>query len=546
MELTAEDVLLRFDALETERRTFESQLQEVKDLVRPDTTDFMRQTWPGQRLTEKIFDSTAPLALSEMASGLHSFMTSPSDRWFNLAAIRKSLMDDDDCLMWLEMVSDIIYFYYGIAEANFNTTLHESYSDLGAFGSSVIYQEWDYASMQLRFKSFALAHCYFEEDHNGLVDTVFRKVRYTAKQAIDHFGDKCPKDVLKAYEEKKRDRFTFVHGVFPRKERDSSKSDSANKKFASVWVFREKKEMVMESGYDSLPYHVSRWVKLPEETYGRAPGVDCLPDIKMINEMSKIIIKAGQKIIDPPLMVPDDGFMVPLRTSPGGLNYYTPQTNGQHGVYPLETKGRVDIGFEMIQKRVDVIQKAFFTDGFRLGKMDKVMTAYETQDRRDEQMRLMSPILGRLAAEMLQPLLRRSYSLLNKAGLLPPCPRKLRGQKLEIEYISPAARAQKSGKAGALSQWIQDLTQVAQEDPQVFDAIDLDKYAQITARIRDVTRLVLRSPEDIAQVRAQRQKQQQMQQLEQASNAGVNGSQAMLNLSKSAAINSGQLSGMAK
>jgi len=36
-----------------------------------------------------------------------------------------------------------------------------------------------------------------------------------------------------------------------------------------------------------------------------------LPDIKMLNEMNKTIIRAGQRVVDPPLMVSDDGALAP-------------------------------------------------------------------------------------------------------------------------------------------------------------------------------------------------------------------------------------------
>ena len=42
-----------------------------------------------------------------------------------------------------------------------------------------------------------------------------------------------------------------------------------------------------------------------------------LADIKMLNRMSEVTIRAAQKQVDPPLLVPDDGFMLPVRTIPG-------------------------------------------------------------------------------------------------------------------------------------------------------------------------------------------------------------------------------------
>ena len=63
-------------------------------------------------------------------------------------------------------------------------------------------------------------------------------------------------------------------------------------------------------------------LKASNEIYGRSPAMTALPDVKMLNEMSKTTIKAAQKQVDPPLLVPDDGFLLPVRTVPGGLNFY--------------------------------------------------------------------------------------------------------------------------------------------------------------------------------------------------------------------------------
>src|SRR3546814_4077959 len=69
-----------------------------------------------------------------------------------------------------------------------------------------------------------------------------------------------------------------------------------------------------------MPYMVPRWSKDAGEIYGRSPGWNALPDQKMLNEMSRTVLKAAQKAVDPPLMVADDGVLMPLRTHPGGIN----------------------------------------------------------------------------------------------------------------------------------------------------------------------------------------------------------------------------------
>ena len=99
--------------------------------------------------------------------------------------------------------------------------------------------------------------------------------------------------------------------------------NSKNMDFISCHVHEESGALLRESGFREFPYVVPRYLKSSSnEIYGRSPAMNALPDVKMLNTMSKTTIKAAQKQIDPPLMVPDDGFVLPVRTVPGGLNFY--------------------------------------------------------------------------------------------------------------------------------------------------------------------------------------------------------------------------------
>lgn len=60
--------------------------------------------------------------------------------------------------------------------------------------------------------------------------------------------------------------------------------------------------MISESGFQEFPYIVPRFLKATGETMGRSPAMTALPDVKMLNLMSKTIIQAAQKQIDPPFL----------------------------------------------------------------------------------------------------------------------------------------------------------------------------------------------------------------------------------------------------
>ena len=147
-------------------------------------------------------------------------------------------------------------------------------------------------------------------------------------------------------------------------------------------------KMVMsEGGFEELPYVVPRFLKATGEVMGRSPAMVALPDVKMLNLMSKTIIQAAQKMIDPPLLVPDDGFLLPIRTQPGGLNFY--RAGSRDTITPLNTGANIPIGLSMEDQRRQAIRSAFYVDQLLVGGSPN-MTATEVIQRQEERMRAVS------------------------------------------------------------------------------------------------------------------------------------------------------------
>jgi|TARA_R110002096_G_scaffold203430_2_gene388566 hypothetical protein len=507
------DLIDRFSRLKTHRSQWENHWNEIRQLVRVNTTDFNGGGTRGESHSDNIYDGTAPWALEQFSAGLHSHLTNPVDRWFNLELLAQDAAKDEESLLWLELASDIIYSEYSRPEATLNSSLHEVYLDIGGFGTAVLFQDYEISRRSLVFRSFPLADCFIQEDLNGLVDTLFRRVKMSGRQISQKFGDNLPEKIAKHKDIDKE--WEVIHCVFPRADRNADKISKTNMQFASFWLSEECKYIFAESGYHEFPYHIPRWSKLAGEIYGRSPAMTCLPDIKMINQMSKVVIKGAQKIVDPPLMVPDDGFILPIRTAPSSLMFYQP---GGDKIEPLITGGRIDIGLEMMNQRREHIIKSFFVDWILQQKNTTEMTATEVMDRREEKLRMMAPMIGRIEAELLGVMIQRSFGLLLRNGLLPPIPPLLQQVGLEISYSSPATRAQEAGKGAQIQKFMQDLVPLAEIAPDIMDVLDTDEFARAMSNIRDVSRKILRQPEDVAKMRAERAEQQQaQQQVEQGS-----------------------------
>jgi hypothetical protein len=251
--------------------------------------------------------------------------------------------------------------------------------------------------------------------------------------------------------------------------------------------------------------------------------MSALPDIKMLNKMSETTIKAAQKMVDPPLLVPDDSFVLPVRTQPGGLNFY--RSGSRDRIEPLNIGANTPVGLNLEEQRRAAIQQTYFIDQL-ISEQSQRMTATEVMQRNEEKMRMLAPVLGRLQAEMLKPLIDRSFNILVRSKMLPEPPKQLQGQTIDIEYVSPLARSQRSGDVQAIMRTMEMIAPLSDRLP-VMDHIDPDMLVKHITDVLGVPRKVLRSDQEIVEIRTQRaqaeqaaaEQQEQMQAAQMAQQA---------------------------
>lgn len=511
------ELVRRYSKLKSNRGTWESHWQEIADYVLPRRADIVTQYSKGEKRTEKVFDSSAINAAELLASSLHGMLTNAASPWFMMNYKEPSLNGDDKAMEWLEECTNQMYVV--LNRSNFQQEIHELYQDLITFGTAGMMIEQDEEKV-LRFSTRHISEIFIQENEFGRVDTLYRKFKMSAKGAVNMFGDVSQK-ITKLSETEPYEDIELLHVVLPREEFNPNKIDAKNKPFASIYCDPEDGVLLGEGGYDEFPYVVPRFVKSSIETYGRSPAMTALPDIKMINKMSETLIKAAQKVIDPPLLVPDDGFMLPIRTVPGGLNFY--RSGSRDRIEPLSTNANIGIGVQYEEQRRDAIRKAFYVDQLLLAQRVN-MTATEVLQRNEEKMRMLAPVLGRLQGEMLQPLITRCFNIMLKMNLFPIPPESLQGQTIDIEYTSPLARSQRTGDITAASRMLEMLAPLQQMAP-VFDFLDVDKFVKHTQEVLGVPAKIMKSEAEVAQIREERAAQQQammeqQQQLEQAKAAG--------------------------
>jgi hypothetical protein len=76
-----------------------------------------------------------------------------------------------------------------------------------------------------------------------------------------------------------------------------------------------------------------------------------LTDIKIVQEMTKTILKAAQKALDPPLLLQEDGALSAFDLRPGALNFVGVDAAGNPTVQALEFGYDIAISDAMIEPR---------------------------------------------------------------------------------------------------------------------------------------------------------------------------------------------------
>lgn len=514
----ADDIIRRQEKMATDRAVFDSHWREIAERILPRADHFRVNRNPGDKHTERIFDATANLALERFAAAMESMLTPRTQRWHKLRTGIPELDEAPDVKAYLDEVTQILFAVRYSPRANFASQANEVYMSLGAFGTGGLFID-DMVGRGIRYRSIPLSEMYIAENHQGIVDTVHRRFPMTARQAAQRFGiDKLPEAIKKAVEKSPEQNFDFIHAVMPREDMEYGRKDYRGMAYASCYIALDGRDIVSEGGFHTMPYAVGRYVTAVKEVYGRSPAMTVLPDIKMVNEMSKTIIRAAHKMVDPPLLLQEDGALQAFDLRPGALNYGGVNEQGQQLVHALQTGARVDIGEEMLEQRRRVINDAFLVTLFQILVDAPQMTATEAMLRAQEKGALLAPTMGRQQSEFLGPMIEREIDILARAGVLPPMPDALRelGGTVEIEYVSPLNRAQRAEEGVAIMRTLEAVTPLAQVDPKVLMVFDPEAIARELADINGVPAKVLRTPEQMKAMEDQQAQASQAQALLQA------------------------------
>jgi len=511
----------RLDKLIDRRRLFEKDWTDCADYILPRKAVIIRGLVVGTTTTTKLYSSTAIKANADLASAMQGALTNAAIRWFKLKFPFTELNDDPEASAWLEDVSNRMFLF--IQQSNFDAEVNEAYLDLGAFGTSCTFLDWDPQGVRLRYKSLTIGEYVIAEGADSRVNLVGRKTEMTLSQLRKQFGDEVVSTVdrmRKALEDGQLDmRFNIIHWVGPRPEdrQDPRKADidKTKRPWAEFYVSVEDNNAVIldEGGYFEFPWLVARWSKNANEEYGRGPGHTALPDVKTLNRARQLKFRHWSKVIDPPMQAVEEGVIGEISMIPSSVNFVRELDQ----LKPIEVGGQPQISQINEAELIQQIKEVFFSDLVNLPPAQGTpMSATEAAQRFELMERKLGPTIGRLKTELLQPNIDRVFGLMLREGFIPDPPQSVvqffqeQGNvDLQVEFEGPLERAQQQSDLVAVERAYASIGPIAGVRPEVLDVLDHDAITVFVAKSAGLPSHFVIPEEVVSEVREQRAKAEQ-------------------------------------
>ena len=520
---------LMVSQLKIVRATHESHWTDCGAMVQPRRARFFAEDAnKGDRRNQDIIDSSATFASRTQSAGMMSGVTSPARPWFRLSTPDPSLAEIAAVKEWLHLVTTRMITVF--VRSNLYRALPTLYTEMGVFATAAMSVEEDDEDV-IRCTSFPVGSYWVGNDAKGRVRVFARNLMMTVRQILEKFCEPEEREGKRVYDLSKLSMSTrgmvdselleqegeIWHVVYPNPDYHRVRRDGKHKQFRSVYfetgsVRDGEGAFLRIEGFDEFPVLVPRWETTGEDAYGtNCPAMTALGDIKQLQRGEKRGLQALEKMVNPPMQGPTE-----LKTSrpsilPGEITYHGDR-GANSGLRPVHEVSLSVKELEEKQAQVRLrISRAFYEDLFlMLANTDRrQITAREIEERHEEKLLALGPVLEQLNQDLLDPLIDRTFAIMLRRGLIPPPPEELQGQTLKVEYISIMAQAQRMIGIAGLERMVGYVTALAQYRPDVLDKVDLDQSIDEMGEMTGVSPRIIVPDEEVVRIRAQRAQEEQ-------------------------------------
>lgn len=514
------------EQLFSKRSSLLSLWQDISENFYPERADFTTIRNVGDEMARNLMTSYPVIARRQLGDSFGAMLRPSAKEWFKVGTNRP---DKEDTVgkQWLEwagkFAKNVMYDRRGM----FSRATKEADHDFAAFGQACLSIELNPQRNGLLYRSWHLRDVAWMEGPTGSIETVYRKWKPTCAELVKLF----PKTVHQKVREKMiKEPFAevnVIHCVMPSEDYAGMEGGKQFRQpFVSCYIDVDNDCEMECVGAWTAHYVIPRWSTVSGSQYAHSPAVVAgLPDGRLIQQVTRVLLEAGEKATNPPMLAVQEAIRGDVSIYAGGITWVDAEYDERLGevLRPLtQDKSGLAFGMEMMQDLRTQLSDAFYLSKLNLppvGGPD--MTAYEVGQRVQEFIRNALPLFepmeqdynGQVCDQTLELMLHASPELRNSV------PKNLHGAEIRFTFESPLKDAIEKIKVGQFMEAQQVLAAAIQLDPSVALVLDNQKAT------RDVLGAVvpaawLRTDAEAQAMAAEQQAQQQSAQLLQMMEQG--------------------------
>lgn len=501
-----EQTMKRAERAETKRRHFARLMQDVFAYALPE-----RDSWNaygyGENRHVQVYDSTATISAGRFANRLQQALFPPGQRWCKLALPPELAAEDAAQQVQVDLEAATELLFRHMHASNFDMVANEWAQELGAGNAVLLIENGRLGTKRLnapllRFQAIPSGMVGYDEGPFGIVEGIFSTQKLQARLVRRTYPDATalPDAIARAEREAPEQECELLVATYYDPEDDLFRFDV---------IHVPDKARFVERDYRTNPWVVTRWTKAPGETHGRGPLTMALPDIRTVNKLVELMLKAGSIAVAGVWTAVDDGVLNPanVRITPGAV--IPVRSNGTQGMGPslraLDFPADFQLNEALQDKLTTRIRQVLFDDPLP-PEVQVGLTATEVIER-VRRFQSDTGAFGRLTADAAVPIVTRCIDILEQAGEFSG-PRfqglleALRNDAIRVQSTSPLAQAQDRADVQAIMGFVSGAAQLGDFGQAMLRAgIDPDRAGRLVSERSGVPASVIPNKQELAQQR---------------------------------------------
>ena len=417
--------------------------QTIADECYHERNDFTQVRIDGDEYAQYVATSYPAQCRRSLAEAMGALTRPKAKQWFRFS-VDGIENKSHQGRAWLTRTTDRQRKLLYKLDANFQRVMQASDDDFCAFGNAVISHLQIPNTKLVGYEIWHPRDCaWFENAQRKVVGMHRRWKLALCDWDAQGFDIPLPERWRNTRERDPAYEIDMLHVVMPTGYYDpyGKKKKFAGKPYVSIYIERTCQIIVKEGFYEEFPYTVRRWKLHPNSPYAYSPAAAYgLVEARLLQAQTKVVLDAGERGGDPPMIATRDAVLGSINTYTGGTTWVDGDYDEKTGaaLKALDTGANIPLGLDFIQDTREILAAAWYINKLNLPD-ETDMTAFEVNERISEYIRSIGPVTEPFEVDNGNTL-NASFQINMRIGNFGPkeeIPSDIQGQDIEYEFEGP-------------------------------------------------------------------------------------------------------------